>query len=121
MSDGPVVRSVDVPAPAEDVWRALTDAEELRGWFGAEVELDPRAGGDVRVRWRGGDRSVGSVEVADEPRRLVFRWRRIDGTGFGARVGGATRVEFVLSPTAGGTSLSVSEEPVELASVVRAG
>jgi uncharacterized protein YndB with AHSA1/START domain len=118
VTEGTVVRSVEVPVPAADVWRALTDAEELCHWFGADIRLDPRPGGDVRARWPGGDRSVGSVEVAEEPTRLVFRWRRMDGTGFAARGGGATQVAFVLAPTDGGTTVSVTEEPVEVASVV---
>jgi uncharacterized protein YndB with AHSA1/START domain len=117
----PIVRSVELAASPAEVWRALTQAEELRGWFGADLELDARPGGSVRARWPDGARSVGSVEVADEGRRLVFRWRRIDGAGFAARVGGASRVEFVLRPAPGGTSVSVREEPVELASVVDAG
>jgi uncharacterized protein YndB with AHSA1/START domain len=117
----PIRRTIRLPAPPDEVWRALTDAGELRHWFGAEVELEPRPGGDVRARWADGGRSVGSVERADVARRLVFRWRRIDGTGFGARVGAATRVEFVLESTSDGTAVSVSEGPVELASVVRTG
>jgi uncharacterized protein YndB with AHSA1/START domain len=115
-----VRRSIVVPTDAGEVWAALTDRERLRLWFGAEVEVDPRPGGDVRASWPDGARSVGSVELADEPVRLVFRWRRIDGVGFGASVGGATRVSFDLQPVEGGTGLSVTEEPVELASVVGA-
>jgi uncharacterized protein YndB with AHSA1/START domain len=111
-------RSIDVPADAAAVWAALTDREQLRAWFGADVEIDPRPGGGVRAAWPDGGRSVGSVESAEEPKRLVLRWRRIDGVGFGARVGGATRVAFELEPSAGGTTLSVTEEPVEIASAV---
>jgi hypothetical protein len=72
----------------------------------------------VRATWPDGARSVGSVERADEPSRLVFRWRRIGGVGFGPRVGGATRVSFELEPAEGGTRISVTEEPVELAGLV---
>jgi uncharacterized protein YndB with AHSA1/START domain len=100
------------------VWLALTVPAELRGWFGADVVLDPRPGGDVRATWPDGARSIGSVEIAEEPLRLAFRWRRIGGAGFAARVGAATRVEFVLEARAHGTTVSVTEEPVELASAV---
>jgi uncharacterized protein YndB with AHSA1/START domain len=113
-----VARRIEVPAPPEVVWLALTVPEQLRGWFGADVILDPRPGGDVHATWPDGGRSVGWVEAAEEPRRLAFRWRRIDGVGFTARVGGATRVEFVLAPSAGGTTVSVTEGPVELSSAV---
>jgi uncharacterized protein YndB with AHSA1/START domain len=116
----PVRRSIHVPADPAEVWAALTDPERLRLWFGAEVELEPRPGGAVRATWPDGARSVGSVEIAAEPARLVFRWRRIDGVGFGARVAAATRVTFDVEPSDEGALVSVAEEPVELASVVGA-
>jgi uncharacterized protein YndB with AHSA1/START domain len=116
----PVRRSVVLPAAPSVVWLALTDREELRAWFGADVEIEPRPGGDVRATWPDGARSVGSVEVAEEPTRLVFRWRRIDGVGFHASVSGATRIAFAMEQTAGGTSVTVTEAPIELASLVDA-
>jgi uncharacterized protein YndB with AHSA1/START domain len=110
-----VRRSIVVPSDVADVWAALTDRERLRLWFGAEVELDARAGGLVRATWPDGSRSLGSVDLADERSRLVFRWRRIAGSGLASRDAGATRVSFELAPVEGGTCLSVTEEPVELA------
>ncbi|MGZ4109064.1 MAG: SRPBCC family protein [Actinomycetota bacterium] len=113
-----VTRTIEVPVGPEVVWQALTDADELRRWFGADVRLEAVPGGAVRAVWPDGGRSIGSVEAADEPRRLVFRWRRIGGVGFASEVGGASRVTFELETAAGGTTVSVTEEPVELASVV---
>jgi uncharacterized protein YndB with AHSA1/START domain len=114
---GAVTRSVELPADADAVWLALTERDQLRRWFGADLVLDPRPGGDVRATWPSGDRSVGSVEAAIAPRHLVFRWRRIEGAGFAARVRSATRVEFVLEPTEVGTTVRVTEQPIELASL----
>jgi uncharacterized protein YndB with AHSA1/START domain len=119
MSDA-VRRSIVVPSDPGEVWAALTDRARLRRWFGADVELEPWIGGRVRASWPDGARSVGSVELAREPVRLVFRWRRIEGTGFGSRMGSATRVSFDLSPAEDGTCVSVTEEPVDIASVVGA-
>jgi uncharacterized protein YndB with AHSA1/START domain len=115
-----VTRTIEVPVGPETVWQALTDPDELRRWFGADVRLEAVPGGAVRAVWPDGGRSIGSVEVADEPRRLVFRWRRVAGVGFGAEVGGASRVAFELEATAAGTTVRVAEEPVELARVVPA-
>jgi uncharacterized protein YndB with AHSA1/START domain len=115
-----VTSTIEVPVGPETVWQALTDPDELRRWFGADVRLEAVPGGAVRAVWPDGGRSIGSVEVADEPRRLVFRWRRVAGVGFGAEVGGASRVAFELEATAAGTTVRVTEEPVELASVVPA-
>jgi uncharacterized protein YndB with AHSA1/START domain len=115
-----VTRTIEVPADPQAVWRALTDPDELCRWFGAAVRIEAVPGGAVRAVWPDGGRSIGSVEAADEPRRLVFRWRRIDGVGFAAQVGGASRVAFELEASAAGTTVSVTEEPVEVASVVSA-
>ncbi len=115
MTGDSVERGIVVPAAPAEVWAALTEPEHLRAWFGAEIVLEPRAGGAVRARWPDGSRSVGAVEEASPPRRLVFRWRHVRGAGFGAPIGAATRIAFSLEPTAVGTSVSVIEELVELA------
>src|SRR5688572_22431511 len=50
-----VEREVVLPVPADVVWQAITDGEELSGWFGADVELDPRPGGAARFVGDEGD------------------------------------------------------------------
>ena len=117
--DETVVSEVVVPAGATTVWGALTDADELREWFGAEIEIDARPGGAVRATWPGGGRAVGTVEDAERDVRLSFRWRHLGGVGFGSRLGPASRVEIVLEPVTGGTRVVVTESPVALASVAR--
>jgi uncharacterized protein YndB with AHSA1/START domain len=117
VTDERVTSEIVVPAEATTVWSALTDADELRQWFGAEIEVDARPGGDVRARWPDGGRAVGTVEVAEPDARLAFRWRHVEGVGFGSRLGAASRVEFVLESVDGGTRIVVTEAPVEFAFV----
>ncbi|HZD80994.1 MAG TPA: SRPBCC domain-containing protein, partial [Actinomycetota bacterium] len=105
-----------LPAPPREVWWALTSPERLAAWFGAEVAIEPRAGGPVEVRWADGTRARGVVEEALEPRRLVLRWRRLSGAGLAMAVGPATRIAFELRPRVDGTDLAVEEVPVELVS-----
>src|SRR5688500_8353666 len=69
-----VEREVVLPAPADVVWQAITDAEELSGWFGAEVELDPRPGGAARFVVDGGDVRRAVVEAVEPERHLRFVW-----------------------------------------------
>jgi uncharacterized protein YndB with AHSA1/START domain len=116
MDEG-VASEIVVPAGVTTVWGALTDAHELRQWFGAEIEIDARAGGGVRAVWPDGGRAVGTVEAAEPGLRLAFRWRHVEGLVFGSRLGPASRVEIVLEPVEGGTRVVVTEAPVELASV----
>src|SRR5205085_10186256 len=40
-----ITRTVELPAPAEEVWRSLTEPERLEEWLGSVVELDVRPGG----------------------------------------------------------------------------
>lgn len=43
--------SLDIDAPADAVWRALTDAEELARWFPNSARVTPGAGGTIVWSW----------------------------------------------------------------------
>jgi uncharacterized protein YndB with AHSA1/START domain len=40
---------VEIPARVEEVWKAITEASEVRRWFAPEVCTDPREGGEYFV------------------------------------------------------------------------
>ena len=42
--------ALDIDASADEVWRALTEAEELMRWFPLEAQVAPGNGGSMR-RW----------------------------------------------------------------------
>jgi uncharacterized protein YndB with AHSA1/START domain len=44
----------EVAAPAEAVWRAITEGEELTRWFCLEASCEPGVGGKQHVDWGGG-------------------------------------------------------------------
>jgi uncharacterized protein YndB with AHSA1/START domain len=82
---GMLLATVDIAAPAERVFRALTSAELLEWWGSADTYRTTRWSGDVRVggAWStdgigadGTPFSVGGefVEI-DPPRKLVQTWR----------------------------------------------
>lgn len=61
--------------PVEKVWRAVTDPAEMRHWFPATVEMDPRAGGAMRFTYPGTtDHTDGVVTELDPPRVFAFTW-----------------------------------------------
>lgn len=115
VSDERVTRSVVLPAEPDEVWATLTTPEELSTWLGEVVALELEPGGSLVVREGGGATRRGSVEVADPGRILSFRWRRLVGAGVSLEVEGASRVTFVLEADPAGTRLTVTEEPVPLA------
>ena len=42
---------MELDAPVEAVWKALTDAQELSNWFPPFAEVKPGVGGHIRVVW----------------------------------------------------------------------
>jgi len=115
VSDERVTRSVILPAEPDEVWATLTTPEELSAWLGEVVALELEPGGSLVVRENEGATRRGVVEAADPGRILSFRWRRLAGAGLSLEVGGASRVTFVLEADPAGTRLTVTEEPVPLA------
>ena len=97
-----VTREIEVDAPAEEVWRSLTDPELLAGWLADDATLELTPGGELAMRTPDGEERTGWVEQADPPRWLSFWWRRGDS-------GETTRVELELEESAGGTRVRVTE------------
>ncbi|MGH7528212.1 MAG: SRPBCC family protein [Gemmatimonadales bacterium] len=62
--------SLDIDAPREDVWRALTQAEELVRWFPLEARVTPGPGGTMFWSWGGGQDWETRIE-GWEPGRLL--------------------------------------------------
>jgi len=62
-----------IAAAPEDVFRALTDADELTNWFPMQAKSDPREGGTVWMSW-GEDWAAGDAtfRAFDPPEKLVI-------------------------------------------------
>lgn len=62
---------IEIDAPPADVWRALTEGEELTRWFAVAAEVEPGEGGCWKVSW---DESpliqLGRIDVWQPSRRL---------------------------------------------------
>jgi uncharacterized protein YndB with AHSA1/START domain len=99
-------RSVTLPATPSEVWRALTESDELSRWFGCPVELDARPGGRVTVHEAERVRR-GLVEEVEPAHRLTVRWLPDVGS-----IERRTRVAFVLEAIPEGTRLTVTEAPL---------
>ena len=89
-----------LPRPVEQVWRAVTDPEEMRAWFPTRIEIDTwEAGATLTHHFDGGAMPSlpGTVLECSEPHRLVFTW-------------GDDTIRFELSPVEGGTRFVLTEE-----------
>jgi uncharacterized protein YndB with AHSA1/START domain len=90
-------KEIVLPAPRDEVWAALTEAERLEDWFANEVELDLRPGGGACFRWANGEERHAVVKEVEPEERLAFDWED-DG-----------EVEFTLADADEGTLLVVTE------------
>jgi uncharacterized protein YndB with AHSA1/START domain len=72
MTTRSVTRSVEIAAPLESVWRALTDATELVRWFPLEAGVEPGDGGSISMGWADGHWSQGRIITWDPGRRLQY-------------------------------------------------
>jgi len=102
-----ITRSIDINAPAEKVWAALTEPDLIAQWFGDTCEFDPRPGGAGSFGWTAHGTFRVVVEHADPPKTLIYRWAREQGVD--PVPGNSTVVRFDLTESAGGTRLTLLE------------
>jgi uncharacterized protein YndB with AHSA1/START domain len=109
-----IEKSIELRAPVERVWRALTDHTEFGTWF--RVKLDgPFLPGQLsrgRMTYPGYEHVVWEARVVamDEPRLFSFTWHpyAVDPAVDYSQEK-PTLVEFRLTPTAAGTRLETVE------------
>jgi uncharacterized protein YndB with AHSA1/START domain len=113
-----IEKSVELVAPIERVWRALTDYREFGEWFGVRLEGLFEAGQNARgpITYPGYEHVIMEVVVdrMEQPRLFSFRWHpyAIDPAVDYSQEE-STLVEFRLEPIADGTRLTVIESGFE--------
>lgn len=65
-----------IPHSVERVWQAITEPDELRLWFPAAVEFEPRVGAAMTFTFDAADAPPmdGEVTQLDPPRVFAFDW-----------------------------------------------
>lgn len=117
-------RTIEINAPPDRVWRALTNAEELSAWFQVKIEGEVAPGIDVWMTsthpgYAGQRFRVRFAEMI-APRRFVWQWHpgEVDpGVDYSREP--RTTVTFTLEPSGRGTRLSVSETGFDEISLAR--
>lgn len=115
VTSGTILASVEIAAPAERVFRALTDPQEIVRWWGSQEQYQTtKWDSDFRVtgRWRAEGRSAdggtfaveGEYLEIDPPHKLVHTWRAPwDG-------GALTTVTIVIEATQAGSRVTLRHE-----------
>ena len=109
-----IIKTIDIDAPVERVWRAITDHVEFGQWFGVRLEAPFAPGKQAKgaITHPGYEHVTMTVTVAEmtPPKLFSFRWLpyAIDpNVDYSDEE--PTLVEFRLEPTPEGTLLTVTE------------
>jgi uncharacterized protein YndB with AHSA1/START domain len=116
LAAGIVLATVQIAAPPERVFRAITDPREMMQWWGSPEtyrahrwESDLRVGGKWIVEGKGADGKPYSVHgvfvEVSPPRKLVHTWQHDWDANHPE-----TRVAFTLDDIPGGTRVTVRHE-----------
>lgn len=90
-----------IAKPIEKVWAAITAPERIADWF-AIVDLDPRLGGDYRLRFSPDETPMeGVITEFDPPRLLAHTWPDPDHPG--------SIVRYELEPDGDGCHLRFTQ------------
>jgi len=102
-----IEKQIELDAPRERVWAAISDPKELEKWFPDEAEFDPQPGARGSLTWHNHGSPAMEIIEFDPPRRFVWRWEGNDGRALDEY---STTVEWTLTDRpGGGTTLTVRE------------
>jgi uncharacterized protein YndB with AHSA1/START domain len=99
-------KTFEVTAPAEAVWKAITEGEELTRWFCKEASCEAGVGGQHHIDWGGGAKATHVVTVWEPGAHLRTESSRTGMSDPGEpyaidwyleHEGGVTRVRMVAS------------------------
>jgi uncharacterized protein YndB with AHSA1/START domain len=66
-----VEREIELAAPIDEVWKALTDPQELARWFPLEARVTPGVGGKIFLSWGPGCEGESEIVTWEPSRRLA--------------------------------------------------
>src|SRR5581483_1351272 len=126
-----IVAEIQISAPPERIFKALTNADDLQRWFngGADCpvkfwKMDPRVGGQYSYATRAGSVEIngvksfechGEILECDPPRVLVYTWI----ASWHDTDDSATTVRWELTPAHGGTHVKVTHSGLASLPVAR--
>jgi uncharacterized protein YndB with AHSA1/START domain len=71
-----IEKQIELDAPAEKIWRMLTDPHELARWFPLAARVEPGTGGKISLSWGPGYEATAPIGIW-EPDRGASRSSQI--------------------------------------------
>jgi uncharacterized protein YndB with AHSA1/START domain len=71
------LHEIEVKATPEEVWRTVTEADQIIRWFAPEARVEPGEGGKVWISWGGGMEGEAPIHLWEPPSR--FGWTEGEG------------------------------------------
>jgi uncharacterized protein YndB with AHSA1/START domain len=105
-------RTITIHAAPHTVFQFLTESPRWAAWWGAGSTIDPRPGGQLRIRYPDGTEVSGRVVEVRPPERIVFTYGYVSGKPIPPD---ASVVTINLEPDRAGTRLSLTHEFAEAA------
>lgn len=65
---------LEIDAPIEAVWKALTDGDELTRWFPLDARVEPGKGGSVYMSWKNEYDATSPITAWEENRHFATAW-----------------------------------------------
>ena len=69
-----VEMDIELPAPPDVVWKALTDAAELMRWFPPQARVQPGVGGAIYMSWGPPWEGDSKITIWEPGKRLQYEW-----------------------------------------------
>lgn len=66
----PQTHEIEIDAPPDAVWKAISTGEGLSRWYAEEARVDPRVGGEHWISW-GEGQDLGNTNLAWEPGKRI--------------------------------------------------
>ncbi|MFL6154262.1 MAG: SRPBCC domain-containing protein [Ornithinibacter sp.] len=114
-----VRRTIDIAAPVEKVWAAVTEAEHISRWFGRAEITGHGVGATGTLSWPEHRPVPLRVEAFEAPHTVSYRWSNDEASGTARTeldVAHSTVFTFTLEPLSHGTRLTVVETGFEATS-----
>lgn len=97
--------TLEIKAPVEAVWKALTDASELTRWFPPDARVTPEVGGNIWWSWGKEFEWESRIEVWEPQRHLRATYTAPPHSGAGIGQPLPLVMDFYLEAAGGGTVL----------------